>query len=198
MGGYGSGRVGERPVNDESLMLPFDQGMHSMLGRVLRNGRRVARGTIRWSSGQRQIAACGVALIVRDDGSVLMVLSYSIDGETTHDPIRVVFTETPFGRRPWWVCPGCAGRCLRLYNTGGRLWRCRQCQNVTYRSSNESDKRLAYDRLMRVVERPAAMDNLILALKGCDRIRAKIDRDRRAAERWARKGKPGRPRGRKL
>lgn len=197
MGGYGSGRIGERPITDESLMLPFDQALHDMLGRALqrgKGGRGVSSSILRWSSGQHQIAACGVAIIVRDDGSVLMILSYSTGGETIHDPIAITFTETPFGRRPWWVCPGCAGRCLRLYNPGGRLWRCRRCQHVTYRSSNESDKRLAYDRLMHIIERP--MNNLLLAMKAHTRISARVDRDLRQAERWARKGKPGRPRKR--
>ncbi len=196
MGGYGSGRIGRRPVTDETLMLPFDQAMHGMLRRALTRPGGWSR-VLRWSSGRRQIAACGVALIVRDDGGAMMVLSYAIDGETIHDLIRIVFTATPFGRRPWWVCPGCAGRCLRLYNPSGRLWRCRRCEGVTYQSSNESDKRLAYDRLMRVVERPVSHSGLFLALKAHDRIRARIDRDYRDAERWARKGKPGRPKKRR-
>src|SRR5262245_47924924 len=153
MGGYGSGRTGYRPVNDQSLALPFDRQLHRTLAALRCSGQGVHFHILTWKLGGRQIAAVGVYVILRADGDASMVLSYLAGDESICEPITIVWTATPFGRRPWWQCPGCARRCARLYNPARRRWRCRQCYNVTYTSSNESDKRLAYSRLWGLLDR---------------------------------------------
>jgi hypothetical protein len=194
MGGYGSGRTGYRPVNDQSLALPFDRQFHRTLAVLRCQQRGIRFHVMTWRVGSRTIAQIGIYVILRADGDAYMVLSYMAGDESIREPIAIVWTATPFGRRPWWQCPGCARRCARLYNPAGRRWRCRQCYNVTYTSSNESDKRLAYARLWGLLDRDD-LDTmptraLILALRGHKRLEERWRRD----DRQFRRGKPGRPR----
>jgi hypothetical protein len=124
-----------------------------------------------------------------------MVLTYQCNGERMREVVPLDWTQTPFGWRPWWRCPRCHRRVLRLYNPDGPRWRCRICYNVTYTSSNESDKRLAYSRVWGVLDRDLntmGTGALIQALRGHKRIEEKINRDIAYAQRHP--GKPGRPR----
>jgi hypothetical protein len=193
MGGYGSGRPGYRPVNDQSLALPLDRTFHRALVELRHQGSGIRFHVMTWRVGGRQIAAIGIYVILRAEDDASMVLSYSAGDESIRELIDIVWTATPFGRRPWWNCPGCARRCARLYNPAGRRWRCRTCYNVTYTSSNESDKRLAYHRLWGLLDPDnlvsAPTRGLILALRGHRRLE---DRWRREKQQ-ARRGKPGRP-----
>jgi hypothetical protein len=190
MGGYGSGRSGGRPIAEQSLALSFDRGLHASLAALKRSGERAHFHTARWTMAGRERATCGLYLIQKQDGGALMVLSYTVNGTPRQQAIDIDWTPTPFGQRPWWRCPRCARRCLRLYNPGAG-WFCRRCGDVTYLSSNESDKRLAYRRIMGLTVAPASasVSALILALRGYDRIRKKVERDFRRAGH----GKPGRP-----
>lgn len=47
--------------------------------------------------------------------------------EISHTPCRFG------GERPWWVCPGCSRRAVRLYQVAGTL-RCRNCHRLVYAS----------------------------------------------------------------
>jgi hypothetical protein len=196
MGGYGSGRPGRRPVNDQSLALPFDRTFHRALAELRRAGSGIWFHVITWTIAGRQIATTGVYIIVQHNGDATMVLSYAADGEAIREVVAITWTPTPFGRRPWWRCPCCGRRCARIYNPHGPRWRCGRCCHITYTSSNESDKRLAYGRIWGALDlrdldtQPTSA--LILALRGHRRVE---DRWRRV-ERQARTGKPGRPRKR--
>jgi hypothetical protein len=195
MGGYGSGRPGNRPIAEESLALPLDRHFLASIARLQRAGIGHAGHVLTWYRGDHKIAACGVAFYLPPDGHIGMVLSYSLNGDPRRQAITIDWTATPFGRRPWWQCPLCRRRCARLYNPQGHSWYCRRCWNVTYTSSNESDKRLAYGRCWDVLDqdvlgRAASTGALIMALRAHRRIEEKITRDRRRAGH----GKPGRPR----
>lgn len=197
MGGFGSGRTGNRPVNDQSLALSFDRQLHKALDLLQRKGTGAQLRIITWSRAGRKIASIGVYILVRGAHDASMVLSYTSNSKSITEPIAVCWTRTPFGRRPWWACPGCGRRCARLYNPEGTRWRCRICYNVTYASSNESDKRLAYSRVWRLLQgarnfEGMATGALIMTLRGHKRIEDKLNRDLRRAERHP--GKPGRPR----
>ena len=193
MGGYGSGRESRRPVEDQSLELRFDRGMHQALADIRASGGATYRG-LAWSINGHQVAACMLYLFPEH-----MVLCYTVNGEERRQSFPVVYTPTPYGDRPWWQCK-CGRRCLRLYNPHGYAWLCRHCWQITYRSSCESDKRLAYGRIWGAMGAAGSgwgcsTGTLITALKAHDRARAKIDRDIAAAYRASRKGtKGGRPR----
>lgn len=187
MGGYGSGREGRRPVEDQSLELRFDPALHRALADIRMCGGVVAR-TVTWSRCERQIAQIGLYLFPDQ-----LVLAYTANGEERRQAFPIVYTPTPYGARPWWQCT-CGRRCLRLYNPHVYSWRCRRCWNVTYRSSCESDKRLTNA----FYGGPSSsVGALIVALKRIARDRAEMERYRAAALRRARKGtKGGRPRKR--
>jgi hypothetical protein len=197
MGGYGSDRPGRRPVNDSSLALPFDRQFHNALADMQRAGSGIRANVITWSRAGRKIGAISVLTVVRRVRDASMLLSYSCNGESMREVLDIVWTQTPFGWRPWWRCPRCKRRCSRLYNPDGPRWRCRTCYDVTYTSSNESDKRLAYSKVWGILDRDLdAMGRssgvLIHALRAHRRIEEKINRDMERARRHP--GKVGRPR----
>lgn len=45
--------------------------------------------------------------------------------------IRLKFSESPFGLRPWLACPNCGKRRGKLYKSG-KGFSCRVCLNITY------------------------------------------------------------------
>lgn len=55
---------------------------------------------------------------------------------------QIVWSDCNYGnQRPWFVCPGCDRRVGKLYQRRSALdsrYRCRQCLNLTYESSNAS------------------------------------------------------------
>lgn len=55
-------------------------------------------------------------------------------------PVRLAWTGCGFGgRRVWWRCPavGCGRRVALLH--GGRVFACRQCNRLAYRSQREAN-----------------------------------------------------------
>jgi hypothetical protein len=53
---------------------------------------------------------------------------------------RLALTWTPCnygGRRPWWTCPACGGRCRFVYLAGERFT-CRRCARLTYATCQAS------------------------------------------------------------
>jgi len=78
---------------------------------------------------------------------------YRSRGDDLNDDVYPVFLRsTPCnfgGERPWFVCPviGCGRRVAILY--GGRIFACRHCYQLVYRSQREAD----YDRAARRADR---------------------------------------------
>jgi hypothetical protein len=69
-------------------------------------------------------------------------------GEQLAYPVRLVTTRCHFGGSRWWFrCPlvknghPCGRRVRRLY-LRGRYFGCRHCHDLTYTSSQESDRRV--------------------------------------------------------
>lgn len=97
-------------------------------------------------------------------------------------PIALVTTSPHFGGRRWWfICPleHCGRRVGKLYlPPGGQYYGCRHCYGLTYRSSQESDKRVsALARQIRrgdvdtlEVLRRGDAGNMVLVLKALDKI----------------------------
>ena len=100
-----------------------------------------AAGPLRWTSTAtgRQRAAAGF----RTAGGVL-TLDYLAGGEPVTIPVPLLHTRPNYGgRRPWFLCPlakagvPCGRRVGKLY-LRDRLFGCRHCHELTYRSAQEA------------------------------------------------------------
>lgn len=128
MGGWGSGRAatGRRSRG----LLRFD------LAEL--NGAR--SGTLTYSCGGEPIA---IMIYLTQDGPEIVPelavtvspFSYGMRLPSRQIYVRLVETATAFnGRRRWFACPQCSGRCRVLFGTG---LRCRKCCRFAYASQSE-------------------------------------------------------------
>ena len=87
------------------------------------------------------------------------------------DPHTLVTTKPHFGGLRWWfICPGlrCGGkRVAKLYRPpNGDLFLCRECYEITHRSSQEHDKtmdtyqRMPWDQLVALLHGEDAANSL--------------------------------------
>ena len=137
MGGMGSGRYSGRRCTDD--MHPFDVRKIHRQG-LLKSGSTL---TWQWSCGRETIAT--IRLGIEWDRVILDYRNqsaYSNGGEweQMHYAVRLDWTRCALGgHRVWWLCPalGCGRRVAVLY--GGRVFACRQCNGVAYRSQREPD-----------------------------------------------------------
>ena len=55
--------------------------------------------------------------------------------------IRLRATRPHYGGRRWWFeCPACGRRCFKMcLPPGARVFACRGCYDLTYRSAQEAD-----------------------------------------------------------
>ena len=141
MGGFGSGRQGGGRCTDD--MRPLD-------GRKINRAGLLTPG--RWFSWQwtcNDEVTATISLRVEADRVVLDYRNRSgHDGEwePMNYAVLLDWTDCGFGgRRVWWRCPavGCGRRVAVLH--GGRVFACRQCNRLDYRSQREP----GYDRASR-------------------------------------------------
>lgn len=147
MGGMGSGRrfQSNRGTTDGRLRLDIRRLQHA--GR-LREGNTF---TWRWTWGD----GTSSAITVRVEADHV-VLSYrnrrggSDEWQPMEYPVQLDWTTPHYGgRRPWFLCPerDCGRRVAVLY--GGRVFACRQCQELAYASQRET----GLDRTFRQADR---------------------------------------------
>ena len=85
-----------------------------------------------WTGGQSD----SIGITIRPGYGVRLAYRYGGEEDIAED-IAITYTTPNYGgRRPWWVCPGCALRVRYLY--GGRVYRCRECHGLTYAIRRES------------------------------------------------------------
>ena len=148
MGASGSGRRGGGRCTDDMCALDIRAIKRSGL---LEDGRLFAWT---WRSYEKCIAS--VALWIDGDRARL---TYSLgrtpsDGAVTEPLVHwIEITSTPCalgGRRAWWVCPmrACGRRVSVLYG-GRRVFACRHCHRLAYRSQRETQT----DRIIRRSEK---------------------------------------------
>ena len=136
MGGFGSGRQGGGRCTDD---------MHGLDVRKLHRRRLLWPGnslTWQWTCNEQKIAEIG--LRVEADRVVLAYRNQSArsnggEWETMNYAVALAWTPCGFGgKRVWWRCPavGCGRRVAVLY--GGRVFACRACNRVAYRSQRET------------------------------------------------------------
>lgn len=156
MGGYGSTRWqwhSKKHTTDECCSISMIELKRDKLlipGRV-RSGSWVWRN--RYTGEER--SSIGYELSLARDAAYLRLHYTHTSGwtnEKTNMDYRVPMETTPchFGGKRWWfICPlsvngrYCGRRVGKLFLApGSRYFGCRHCQNLTYRSSQESDKRV--------------------------------------------------------
>lgn len=141
MGGIGSGnwyRWDKRTTVEESLTLSSS----SFRGRLYHG----AAGTLTWTWHNGASASVGYTVVV-GSGVWSVALDYRWGGkEDILLPTDLQFTPLPWGgERIWFTCPlslrgvPCGRRCGRLHlPPGARLFGCRLCHGLTYRSCQEA------------------------------------------------------------
>jgi hypothetical protein len=170
--------------------------------------RDYAAGSLRWQNTYtgEETASIGFILEPLGEDGLTMRLHYTRTGrngekENLDYPITLQTTRPNYGgRRHWFTCPltvngwPCRRRVGKLYlPPGGKYFGCRHCYNLTYKSCQESDKRINF-----YWKNPAAMkaameaDRLstesFLAMRAYLRImnRLKEENERRQAKKRAR------------
>lgn len=137
-------------------------------------------GTISWheraSVGFKVLPNSGAA----DDGT--LELSYCLGKEEVRQLITFEKTQLSFGKRLWFQCPtlvdgeSCRRRCGKLYLPPQRLhFACRHCHALTYRSSQEHDKRVNNPESIVGGFLKGREINLVLALKSLNFFEAKTN-----------------------
>jgi hypothetical protein len=145
MGGYGSGRPGERTKVESCLSLDVNQLYRAALLLPGAHGR--------WNLKRRGTSSASIG--VRCEAEEL-VLSYQLgagEGASKSIEYAVSLTWLPCrhgGKRPYFLCPGvkkgrpCEKRGAKLYLQGG-YFLCRHCHGLCYASQSEA----RHDRLLR-------------------------------------------------
>jgi hypothetical protein len=149
MGGFGSGRQGGGRCTDE--LRPLDVRKISRAG-LLTPG---SGSCMQWSRNGETTAT--INLRAEADRVVLEYSSWSGNSgqwEPLSYAVRLDWTTCGFGgRRVWWRCPvvGCGRRVAVLH--GGRVFACRQCNCLAYRSQRETDEDRATRRANTIRQR---------------------------------------------
>lgn len=108
----------------------------------------VRSGSFHWGEGEKRSTVSYT--LAAEAASAILVPTYTMvkTGERMEYSIRMVTTPCHFGGLRWWfICPlvvsgtSCCARVRKLY-LPGRYFGCRTCLDLTYRSTQESDRRV--------------------------------------------------------
>lgn len=131
MGGYGSGLYGSGTKSAKTVV---EQCKSIDIRRWQRENLLVAkRFTTYWANSKGQETG-SISVLPKQD---YLILEYALDGEPVATEVCYDETLTGFGKRKWFMCPGCGDRCAVLY-LKNKHFACRECQNLNYRSSQLS------------------------------------------------------------
>ena len=136
MGGFGSGRQGGRRCTDD--MRPLD------VRKINRGGLLTSGRWFSWQWTCNDEVTATISLRVEADRVMLDYRNrnpHYNGGEWESMKYAVLLDWTRCasgGRRVWWRCPavGCERRVAVLF--GGRIFACRRCHALTYRSQRET------------------------------------------------------------
>ena len=137
MGGFGSGRQGGKRCTNEMLAL--------VVRSINRAGRLTPGSWFTWQWTCSGEITSSIQLRVETDSVVLDYRNRSNhhnggEWESMRYTVALDWTPCGFGgKRVWWRCPavGCGRRVAVLH--GGRVFACRQCNRLAYRSQREAD-----------------------------------------------------------
>lgn len=128
MGGIGSGNWRGARQDSAFWRLDIDQ---------LKRTDCLRSGLVSISWKRRGESVASIRLLFSDELDRVTLIyrsrSRGEEWEDIRDPIPLDLTKPNFGGvRYWFICPGCQRRRKVLY--GSRLYRCRECQKMTYSS----------------------------------------------------------------
>lgn len=132
MGGYGSGRSGGKNTTGDMLALD--------IRRLSRDGllKPGLSFNWKWSRGGEAVGNINICTGVDRVTLDYRVRDHGGEWEAMNYPVRLTWTPCTYGgRRAWWLCPavGCGKRVAILY--GGKVFACRHCYRLAYRSQRE-------------------------------------------------------------
>ena len=140
MGGYGSGGWNSKGRGTA------DQAKRLDVNRLNRSG-QLKPGTTSaqyWSCGGEP---SGDIRVEANEGGVTLIYrtrSYGGEWQDVKEPVTIIWEPCSFGgQRPYFLCPRCGRRIVKLYGLARFL--CRQCNNLGYQCQRES----ASDRTLR-------------------------------------------------
>jgi hypothetical protein len=153
MGGWGSGRHGERPTVEDGLTI--DLGLMLRRGWVRAGGS--GTGTLSWSSNNETFSTIGHRYNLTDPDNAHLILTYTRiprDGspEKVEQRICLTWTRPTYGGRRWWmVCPHSGRRVGKLHlPPGGDRFASRLAWRLPYRSQRSTHRDHPFDRLFRL------------------------------------------------
>lgn len=149
MGGYGSTRwqwhTKKTPVESCRQLDAVDLLREGVLGM---NTRKV--GIWCWLNAAGKPMSCLMYMVDTTDMAqpwIHLSYTFTATGKEVNYKVRLQTTQPYFGgHRLWFVCPlqSCGQRVRILYLPPGAVYYgCRRCYNLTYRSCQESDKRIS-------------------------------------------------------
>src|SRR3954451_15470309 len=160
MGGYGSGRYGERPTVESALALD----LYGLIRDGLLRPGQPSGGTLIWTyngSGERVGSIGYLAILENERGRMRLRYTTTQWDGTKHDAeywVGLATTPQPFdGRRWWWVCPRTGERVSKLYLPPGALtFASRRAYRLAYRSQRETPHARAIRRAFKLRHRLGA------------------------------------------
>ena len=160
MGGYSSGRHGGKRTTDDMHILD--------IRKIERAGLLKPGGSFgwQWTRGGEKIASIG--LRTESDRVVLdyRTRNHGDEWQDMDYPVRLTWTACNYGgQRAWWLCPavGCGRRVAVLY--GGKVYACRHCHKLAYRTQRQQADDRATSKADRIRNR-LGWDAGILNLPG--------------------------------
>lgn len=180
MGGYGSGRQGNRATVEDCFSV--DANTLARKG-CLKTGKRY--GDFRWSRGDEEIASCAVYFSIEENQAyVVFIYSYQKGEQQDHKVYLSCYRPGFGGKRYFFLCPNCDRRVRTLHINCGVI-ACRICHDLTYTSCNESHK---YESLYKLIAAGLMRDGIQASGKDVKRWFSVRMRENRK--------EPKRPRGR--
>jgi len=130
--------------------------LNELLRRRLLTPGHSRAGSLRWTQATtgKEVGSVGY-LVEWEEERAVLTFRYGVtrggEREEVDEPVRLVTSRPPLGGLRWWfVCPlvvngtPCRKRVSKLYlPPGGKLFGCRSCYRLTYRSVQEHNGRVA-------------------------------------------------------
>lgn len=132
MGGWGSGPYGPMGNKLRKRTVEETECLDIQKLKGFLDDRKLM--AVSWNSGNE------ITVLPRDEQ---LFLVYKIGQKTIKTVVDIETTTVGYGERLWFCCPSCDSRTAKLY-MANKHFRCRECQNLTYLSCQESGDPLEY------------------------------------------------------
>jgi hypothetical protein len=118
-----------------------------------------------------------------------ITMNYERRGEQVTQKIFLDWTSCNYGGyRPWLICMDCGRKVAKIY-FGGKIFACRHCLDLTYRSCQESDSRVS--KFLRNYDGFGAPEDL--PLFALNRLWGRIRKERDRLQKEMSRRRRGRP-----